>query len=93
MTFPLFMSKARKWLGLLAFWGILLICVFGYPSELNGLLGMSHILSAGNKLNGPNDMTMLIRMVFGLVAGIAADVFVLKAFGKLFPVSVLTSRN
>ena len=93
MTFPLFMSKARKWLGLLAFWGIFLICVFGYPSELNGLLGISHVLSAGDKLNGPYDMTMLIRRVLGLVVGIAANIFVLKAFGKLFPVSVLTSRS
>ncbi|AVX93293.1 hypothetical protein [Pseudomonas psychrophila] len=87
MTLPLFMSKARKWLGLLAFWCVLFVCVFGYPAELNLLLGISDVLSAGDQLNGPNDMTMLIRMVLGLLLGVAADIFVLKAVGKLFPMS------
>lgn len=89
MKSPL-ISKVRKWLGLIVFWGLLYTCVFGFPSELNGLLRVSEV-SAGAKLNGPNDMTMLIRLVVGLVLGVAAQVFLLTVFGKLFPVSVLRS--
>lgn len=73
MKSPL-ISKVRKWLGLIVFWGLLYTCVFGFPSELNGLLRVSEV-SAGAKLNGPNDMTMLIRLVVGLVLGVAAQVF------------------
>lgn len=84
MTLPQFMSKARKLLGMLAFWSVWYICVFGYPTEINLWLGVSSALSAGEQLNGPNDMTMLIRMIFGLVLGVVASILVLKAFGKLF---------
>ncbi len=93
MTLPQFMSKARKWLGVLAFWGVWYICVFGCPAELNLLLGVSSVRSAGDQLNGPNDMTMLIRMVLGLMLGIAAGSLVLKTFGKLFPSSTLGSNT
>lgn len=91
MALPQMMSKVRKLLGLLVFWGVFYACVLSYPAELNKLLGISNILSEGEQLNGPNDMTMLIRMVFGLVAGVAADIMVLKVFGKLFPISVLAT--
>lgn len=93
MTHPRFMSKARKFLGMLAFWSVWYICVFGYPTEINMSLGVSSALSAGDQLNGPNDMTMLIRMVLGLVLGVAASILVLKAFGKLFPSSVLATAS
>ncbi|PMV91989.1 hypothetical protein C1X34_30815 [Pseudomonas sp. GW456-12-10-14-TSB6] len=87
------MSKARKFLGVLAFWSVWYLCVFGYPTELNMLLGVTSVLSAGDQLNGPNDMTMLIRMVLGLVLGVAAVILVLKGLGKLFPSSVLATES
>jgi hypothetical protein len=87
------MSKARKLLGVLGFWGVWYVFMIGYPSELNTLLGISSILSGGDELNGPHDMTMLIRMVLALVVGVAADVLVLKALGKLFPISVLATAS
>lgn len=93
MTLPQLMSKARKLLGVLAFWSVWYLCVFGYPTELNMLLGVSSVLSAGDQLNGPNDMTMLIRMVLGLVLGVATDILVLKVLGKLIPISVLATAT
>lgn len=93
MTLPQLMSKARKLLGVLAFWSVWYLCVFGYPTELNMLLGVSSVLSAGDQLNGPNDMTMLIRMVLGLVLGVAAVIMVLKTLGKIFPISVLAKAS
>lgn len=57
------------------------------------LLGVSSVLSAGDQLNGPNDMTMLIRMVLGLVLGVATVIMVLKTLGKIFPISVLAKAS
>ncbi|MGO3543705.1 hypothetical protein ACTXN4_09605 [Pseudomonas helleri] len=93
MTLPQLMSKARKMFGVLGFWGVWYVFMIGYPTELNKLLGISSLLSGGNELNGPHDMTMLIRMVLALAVGIAADVLVLKVLGKLFPISVLGTAS
>jgi hypothetical protein len=93
VTLPQLMSKARKLLGVIAFWAVWYVFMIGYPTELNKMLGISSILSGGDELNGPHDMTMLIRMVLALVVGIAAGVLVLKALGKLFPISVLATAS
>lgn len=78
---------------MIAFWAVQYVFMIGYPTELNKLLGISSILSGGDELNGPHDMTMLIRMVLALVVGVAADILVLKVLGKLFPISVLATAS
>lgn len=48
-------SEARKEAGNVAFFGVLVCSIAVYPTELNELLGISSLLPAGERLNGPND--------------------------------------
>lgn len=86
---PQRLSKVRRSLGTVVFLAAIIVSVAVYPLELNESLGISGFLADGSKLNGPNDITMLIRALFGMVVGAVGCVIVWKVIGKLFPSSVL----
>ncbi|MNJ81449.1 hypothetical protein D3C77_802660 [compost metagenome] len=40
-------------------------------------------------MNGPNDLTLLIRALFGMIVGVSLMVALWRLLGTLFPFSVL----
>ncbi|CAD0264201.1 conserved membrane hypothetical protein [Pseudomonas veronii] len=82
-------SKARQEVGNLAFWVVLVCSIAIYPTELNELLGISWLLPTGERLNGPNDLTLMIRALFGMIVGVSLMVALWRLLGTLFPFSVL----
>ncbi|WP_019334943.1 hypothetical protein [Pseudomonas syringae] len=69
-------------LGFLTMVAVVAIFVFAFPEQLNRFLGIGSLLSANDKLNGPNDFTMLIRAVLGMFVGFFTSVVVVKAYDK-----------
>lgn len=63
-----------KHLGAVALVLVFGFCVASDPAEMNRLLGIQSLSAAGERLNGPNDITLLIRAVLGLGLGMAACV-------------------
>ncbi|MEW5511801.1 hypothetical protein ABGT16_04205 [Pseudomonas asiatica] len=63
-----------KFLGALALVLVFGFCVASDPVEVNKLLGIQSLSAAGERLNGPNDITLLIRAVVGLGLGMVACV-------------------
>ncbi|MFG0337678.1 hypothetical protein ACF8FF_07070 [Pseudomonas sp. zjy_13] len=82
-------AEARKTAGLFVFYSIVALCVLVYPAHLNTLLGVSDLVPNGENLNGPNDLTFLIRTLLGVISGGLFTAITWKVLGILFPTSVL----
>jgi hypothetical protein len=79
------LKSVKKSLGTATLLAVFGLCVFGYPTEITRMLGIQGLLREGERLNGPEDITMLIRAVLGIVVGAAACVGVWKILRSLFP--------
>ena len=82
MSFRIFPRLHWSSLGFLTMVVVVAIFVFAFPEQLNRFLGIGSLLSANDKLNGPNDFTMLIRAFLGLIVGFFVSVVVVKAYEK-----------
>lgn len=68
------MNDRKRSIGTLIILASIFACVLGFPQQINDALHLTPLLPSGEKLNGPNDITLLIRLVLGLGGGIAVAI-------------------
>lgn len=85
-------SEARKAAGTFAAWAVIVSCIAIYPEELNNLFGVTNLLPPDERLNGPNDWSLVIRTAIGVIVGVAAMVSTWRLLGFVFPTSVVGKK-